>query len=858
MAGNVKVVLKSVWDDKGIKNALSSMNGISKGISTSFKAIGVAAAAATAVIAKFSSDSINSASRLQESSNAVSVAFGSAASSVLAIGESSAESLGLAKSEFNEAAVKFSAFAERIVGEGGNVAGFIGDISQRAADFASVFNIEVAEAMQVFQSGLSGEAEPLKRFGINLLDTEVKAYAMANGIGEVGRELTETEKVQARYGLLLESTAKTAGDFANTADSLANRQRILKASFEDVKAEVGEALLPAFEDLVGIALDDLLPVFKTIAEQAGPAVADVLKFVADVIKNATTEGTDLNTALQKLSGSFDLVFGAISGGTKDAEGFSDTMANLVYVIEWLVTTMASLIAFFDGFSYAADALARGDIKEFWKFLTTDTIDYQNALRATTNGVKDAKGEFVGLTGEANRFNNLDLANARNEMAKTANATSALGNQIAENNRQLYYAMHPELVDPRTVTTTTTTAVSSGPTQAERVASAIKDANKDIARATKRYNDTVKSAMKSYDKAVIKANEAYKKATESADIARGKALIQAQAENAAAITQINNDAAKKLASIVATSVNRLRDAFKSAVETNIADIFATDEVGQSVDNLVTNLRDRLAASKALLARSASLSSAGFSQTFIEQVVGAGLTAGNELAQAVLEATPETQQELKQLYQALETESESGMDTLSQTIYDGAGLATTALRQMYADTLTEQTQALVDQAAAYATAQLDIQAQFEEAMTDAAVTRDTALADAMVVYKDALVAAAEDFKNSLDEIETQFKEKIAELGKLKAALQADVDALQSLIDQKQALSVIASQTQTVVATTPNVPVKSPTITQSTSAPVINVNVKTDQTQSTTQVGKIIAKTVQKYTGSGGGGGIKVIAL
>jgi hypothetical protein len=48
-------------------------------------------------------------------------------------------------------------------------------------------------------------------------------------------------------------------------------------------------------------------------------------------------------------------------------------------------------------------------------------------------------------------------------------------------------------------------------------------------------------------------------------------------------------------------------------------------------------------------------------------------------------------------------------------------------------------------------------------------------------------------------------------------------------------------------------------SSTAPVININVKTDTSQSNAMVGKAIAKEVNKYTGGGGGlRGVKVIAL
>jgi phage-related protein len=230
-------------------------------------ALQVGFAAATIAIGAFAKSSITAASDFGESANAVRVAYGDAAGDIAKLGSDAASRLGVSSTDFNNAAVRFSAFAERIAGSGGDVAGVVGSLTERAADFASVYNIDVAEALSVFQSGLSGEAEPLKRFGINLLDSEVKAYALANGIGTVGKELTETEKVQARYGLILESTAKTQGDFANTSDGLANSQRILAANFEELKITAGTALAPAFAVLVS-AITPLI-------QQFGPALGEL-------------------------------------------------------------------------------------------------------------------------------------------------------------------------------------------------------------------------------------------------------------------------------------------------------------------------------------------------------------------------------------------------------------------------------------------------------------------------------------------------------------------------------------------------------------------------------------------------------
>lgn len=725
----VRVVLKSVWDDKAIKDAQKSLEGISDGITKTFKAIGVAALAAGAAIAKLSADSIKAASDLQESTNAVNVAFGDSADAILKIGESAATSLGLAQTEFNQAAVRFSAFAERIVGEGGDVAGFIQTITTRAADFASVFNIQVSEALQVFQSGLSGEAEPLKRFGINLLETEVKAYALRAGIIGVGESLTETQKVQARYGLLLESTNKVQGDFANTSDSLANRQRILKASFTDIQAEIGQAMLPALESLVGIVVDDLLPIFEEFGEKVGPAVADVLQFIAGVFDEAFTEGTNLNIAMKDLGDSFDLLFSAITGGKKDAEGFSNFLANISRIIEFLVTTMASLVAFFQGFGIAMDALSRGDFATFWKFLTTDTIEFMESVEGAKDEVDRLGNAGITAYNHLNELNNISLAKFRGQLGDTR----IDGERLAKNAKELYYAMRgidisatdPGANDPGGTK-------PKGESAFEKVRKFILDAQKDLATAQEKYNETVAKAQQSYIENILKTEaefadrfadivqqsqdrlrNAYRGAVEvnvgslfetfkTAEEKRReefektqKDLIDAQDK----LVQADRELQETLAGppVTRAQLERATKAYESAkAEFNKLNQIVAAGLTENnpVETLIDTLQRKLVDSRQLLSNSAALASAGFSQTFIEQIVAAGTQTGNELANAILKSTPEAQKQIKDLFIAIESEADSGMDSLAREIYEKAGLATNQLKNLYAQTQNDLVKALAD--------------------------------------------------------------------------------------------------------------------------------------------------------------------
>ena len=259
--------------------------------------VGLAAGAlAAAGIGSFVKESITQASDLGESLNALQVTYkdlgGSAVAELERMGAEAANTYGLSQTQFNGFAVQFSSFAGSIAGDGGDVVGTLESITGRAADFASVMNLEVGEAAAIFQSGLAGETEPLKKFGIDLSAAAIQAYAMANGIGESGRQLTEQEKIQARYGSLMEQTSKTQDDFLNTSDGLANAQRILGANFENIQATVGGPLLNAFANLT----TNLIPVIH----QMGPILTGVMEDLAPVIENIAGQIPGLLSSMMPL------------------------------------------------------------------------------------------------------------------------------------------------------------------------------------------------------------------------------------------------------------------------------------------------------------------------------------------------------------------------------------------------------------------------------------------------------------------------------------------------------------------------------------------------------------------------------
>jgi hypothetical protein len=118
-------------------------------------------------------------------------------------------------------------------------------LTELANDMASFYNLDTEEAFTKLRAGITGETEPLKRLGILVDEQTVAQYALKSGISKTGKELTQQQKLQARYGAIMEQTMKAQGDLARTMDSPTNQLRRLNAEFDMAKIALGQALQPA-------------------------------------------------------------------------------------------------------------------------------------------------------------------------------------------------------------------------------------------------------------------------------------------------------------------------------------------------------------------------------------------------------------------------------------------------------------------------------------------------------------------------------------------------------------------------------------------------------------------------------------
>lgn len=224
--------------------------GFSGGFGKALKGVGVAMAATFSAGAVISAaqQSITAASNLAESQAKVDVVFRGSADAMNTWAETASTSMLMSSQAALEAAGTygnlFSAFG---IGQTESAA-MSKSLVELASDLASFNNTPVDDALLALRSGLSGETEPLKRFGIALTEQRLKQEALTLGIYDGKGALDAAQKAQASYALIMRDSALAQGDVERTADGYANTMRAVTAEIENQKAIIGTEMLRAIQD----------------------------------------------------------------------------------------------------------------------------------------------------------------------------------------------------------------------------------------------------------------------------------------------------------------------------------------------------------------------------------------------------------------------------------------------------------------------------------------------------------------------------------------------------------------------------------------------------------------------------------
>jgi len=276
MAGERTFVVKFISDiagaTKGIKKVGDDLGGMGSKLASvlpSFKTMAIAGTAAFGAVAAASFKLVDMASNLEESQSKVNTVFGASAGVINEFAATSAKSFGITKQAALEATGTFGNLIQAFGIGKSKAADMSTTLIGLAADLASFNNTSIDDAIQALRSGLSGETEPLKKYGVAINDVRLKQEAMTLGLYDGKGALDITAKTQASYALILKDTSLAQGDFDRTSGGFANQMRILKASLSDAGTELGAVLLPYFKTFVTFVNDNIVPGVMAFAETIG-------------------------------------------------------------------------------------------------------------------------------------------------------------------------------------------------------------------------------------------------------------------------------------------------------------------------------------------------------------------------------------------------------------------------------------------------------------------------------------------------------------------------------------------------------------------------------------------------------------
>ena len=268
-----KAFLQIVPDVSQLKSELTrqvdpAVSSSMKSLGSKMQGIGLGMTAGiSAPLAILGKKAFDAASALQDVSAAAEVTFGKATPQVMAFADESLQAFGITETAALDAATSFAALGKSAGLQGGELAGFSTKMVGLAGDLSSFRGTSVEEALTAIGSGLRGEAEPLRKFGVLLDDATLRTEAVRMGLIKTTDEaLTPQQKVLAAQSQIWKQTSDAQGDFVRTSDSAANSTKVMQGSMQEAMASLGEALLPVITQVAKV----LSPIIDAFSNLPGP------------------------------------------------------------------------------------------------------------------------------------------------------------------------------------------------------------------------------------------------------------------------------------------------------------------------------------------------------------------------------------------------------------------------------------------------------------------------------------------------------------------------------------------------------------------------------------------------------------
>jgi hypothetical protein len=543
-----------------------------------------------------------------------------------------AEEMGLSQSK----AAQASTFIGSVLKQSGFAMHDVGIETQKlvslGTDLSAVYGYDVQEALLGMTALFRGEYDPIEKFGVAMKQSEINAELAAKGLGNLEGQERRLAEQQIRLQLLYERSADSLGAFKDQTGSLFVEQKKLGATFENLQARLGGALIPAVAEMNAAfreTLDDIAP----FLEKAIGFIAEVITGFVNLIKDASDPTTELGESFAALGRRFDSLYQTIFGKEFDlADIFAAASIGLSFFLDLLHDMLLLIENGIDGFALMGkqiNLLFSGSFEELfttdWAQLLTDAYA-ENAAASTffTKAMEDYKDSLRGLTpGEGGSIWDDLFKGPGNTTGGSGQVTGlqAWLNKSAEDMQ--ITAIRIKLIAAGLSEAVVDSLLSSGDaltTGMQALALIAKNGMAAIARLSNAYLGTMAAQAEAARQAAAAAEEARRREKEILD---------------------KREAAYK------SFADSVKSTFGSIKE-SILGAFSLPDLGNSVNSISKNIQKLLTKTREFAQNITSLSQQGLNDVLLQQVIGAGPMQGGKLAAALAGAGGGFISQLNQAY------------------------------------------------------------------------------------------------------------------------------------------------------------------------------------------------------------------
>jgi len=665
----------STFKGEGIQQATRQLGAFGKQTSSFGSILGkVGGALASFGVAtkaiQFGREAITSARDLERNLYALNTVFDGLAPGMNQFAKD-AENIGLSQSK----AAKASVFIGSVLKQSGfamnDVAKETKNLVTLGTDLAALYGYDVQEALLGMTALFRGEYDPIEKFGVAMKQSEINSELAARGQDKLQGAARRNAEQTIRLELLYQRAADAMGAFTGQSGSLYTEQKKLGATFENMQAQLGTALLPALSDLnkeLRFMLKDITPALIIAFENMARALEGVIKVFSDAFDPTTELGESfaaLNIQIESLvetmrsdNFEFDVFeFGALVIRSV-VDLVHDLMRSLEHVIIHLQVAGIAINDFFtnrekfDNTDYVAMRNAMIVIADGAKDIRMNGVTASDAIRTMRDSVAEADKAKLDKLKEQIYGIQISSRYAANEMRRMREAAGLPG-------------VAPEVI-PGTANqddkggASKTPALSGLPALIAESRKNEKVLKKEATLQGEGLSKEVAKWITSSSQPVAAANQALKKigkngATAIANLTKNyqnsaagqqaAAAAYDKAENARiAADQERDRIADELAKAEAARIdglNQLYQGFLDTIKTSFGGIknaimgaFDITGLGGSTNAIIRNMNKLLSKVKDFSKNISQLATMGLDPALLQQVIQAGPMGGARLASALV--------------------------------------------------------------------------------------------------------------------------------------------------------------------------------------------------------------------------------